>query len=280
MYSGVYSTVHIATSGQFSLVRDIYVLVLAKIFKIKSVIHMRIGSLPTVVSGHSLYSFAVSIAVKLASVVIVIDKKTLMALSRRCPGARIEYIPNCIDLSDIENSRFLKEKVVLFVGWVIKSKGVEELLHAWMIARRDGWNLNVVGPLDSEYMSLLKERYGLDKVSFSGELPHKDVLRLMDSSSIFVLPSHTEGFPNVLLEAMSSQCAVVATDVGAIPEMLSDGCGLLVKVGDSDSLSQSLTRLMNDDDFRLELAVNGRKRVAERYDIQQIFPKYKNIWIN
>ena len=70
---------------------------------------------------------------------------------------------------------------------------------------------------------------------------------LLSASDVFVLPSYTEGFPNVIIEAMAMGKPIIATSVGAIPEMLDEGCGVVVPPKDADSLQKALQKVCNFD---------------------------------
>src|SRR5690606_6695787 len=139
----------------------------------------------------------------------------------------VTVIPNCVDFSDLPfNERKLSdEKIALFVGWVVPSKGIAELLTSWNVIKPLNWRLNIIGPGSPDYIDSLKRQFSGSGVEFIGELPHDVAMRAIAACDVFVLPSYTEGFPNVILEAMALSRAIVATEVGAIPEMLSDGCG-------------------------------------------------------
>src|SRR5207302_3890105 len=97
-------------------------------------------------------------------------------------------------------------------------------------------------------------------------IPHGEVRDVLAAADVFCLPSHTEGFPLSLLEAMGSADAVVATAVGDVPEMLGDGeAGILVPPRDPASLADALTTLAADEARRLALGRAARARAEERY---------------
>lgn len=101
---------------------------------------------------------------------------------------------------------------------------------------------------------------------------------MMARAKGIVLPSHTEGFPNVVVEAMGIGKPVIATRVGAIPEMLADGCGLLVPVQDAGALAVALGQVMGDARLRHALAEKARARATERYSLDVVFSQYLTIW--
>src|SRR5687768_4892209 len=90
--------------------------------------------------------------------------------------------------------------------------------------------------------------------------------RVVAAADVFALPSWTEGFPLVVLEAMALGRPVVATAVGGTPELVADGeTGLLVPPRDVAALTASLKRVLDDEGLRRRLGEAGRRRVAERF---------------
>src|SRR5690606_33278070 len=103
-------------------------------------------------------------------------------------------------------------------------------------------------------------------------------------SSIFALPSYTEGFPNVILEAMSMGCAVIATNVGAIPEMLAISsdkpCGICVPVKNVEKLTEAITLLISNPQKVEMMGRNGSERVLKYYTFNSIIKQYMSVWQN
>ena len=95
-----------------------------------------------------------------------------------------------------------------------------------------------------------------------------EILRLSD---IYALTSDSEAFPNVVLEAMATGVAVVATDVGSVGEVVEDDVnGLLVHPGDVDGLSRALSRLCDDREYAGRLASRGREFVTSRFTLSEM----------
>lgn len=269
--------VHITTPGQMALVRDILILLLARVVGIRSVYHIRFGRVPILLAREAglevrLFKFAA----RLAEVVISIDKKTFDAVSSLPRVRRSLLIPNCYDPAVLPAVN-AELKQVVFIGWVIPTKGIEELLDAWSSLRRDGWTLLVVGPGDPDYVNSLALRSD-DSVKFLGSMSHPKAMEVLASASMLVLPSHTEGFPNVVLEGMALGKAVVATGVGAIPEMLTNECGTLVPVKDSQSLAAAIGDLILNDAKRKSQGAAALCRAREEFSIDKIFCSYRSVW--
>lgn len=269
--------IHITTPGQLALVRDIFILFFARLFGLRSIYHIRFGRVPALLTRSAcLEAVFFKMAVRLAQVVISIDKNTFDVVSSLERVGHSLLIPNCYDSAALPVVD-AELKQVVFIGWVIPSKGIEELLDAWLSLPRDGWELLVVGPGDPDYISLLALRSD-DSVRFLGGLSHQKAMEVLASSSLLVLPSHTEGFPNVVLEGMALGKAVIATDVGAIPEMLTSGCGTLVPVQNRERLAQAIGELMVNDAKRKALGTAALSRARTKFSLERIFISYHSIW--
>lgn len=163
---------------------------------------------------------------------------------------------------------------LLFVGKSTRAKGVVDLVHAVSrLPQTLNWRLDIVGsnkvePDTLEEMRAICRQHNLeDRVALHGQLDNSSLRMLYASSDIFVLPSYWEGYGIVLLEAMSYGLAVVASDVGAIPEVVKNGhTGLLVPPGDVDALQATISRLLEDAALRRELAENGLDFIKRHHD--------------
>ncbi|MFZ5867546.1 MAG: glycosyltransferase [Thermodesulfobacteriota bacterium] len=153
---------------------------------------------------------------------------------------------------------------VLFVGSLIPKKGVQDLLAAFVHPSLSHVALDVVG--DGFHRSELEatsERLGLyGRVQWHGMRPPQEVAELMRQADILCLPSHTEGKPNVVREAMASGLPVVASRVGGIPEMVKDGeTALLHEPGNVEDLRRCLSELVNNNDLRKSMAAAGYESI-------------------
>ena len=98
-----------------------------------------------------------------------------------------------------------------------------------------------------------------------------DAANLMAAFDVFLLPSLREGFGLVLLEAMSRRLPIVASRVGAIPEIVIDGeTGILVEPRNADELAKAIARLLNDRALRKYMGLLGAARLEERFSIERM----------
>jgi len=152
-----------------------------------------------------------------------------------------------------------------------EEKRLELLLEAFarVLPRDPAMRLLIVGDgaMRSSWMTL-RDALGLNQSCHfeltTTRVPHW--MRLMD---VFVLPSRSEGFPNSLLEAMACGCAVVASNVGGIPEMVEHGrSGLLFSSGDSGDLERQLTVLIENPELRRRLGATAAEDAKARFSME------------
>lgn len=156
------------------------------------------------------------------------------------------------------------EKIIIFVGSIRHVKGVEYLIEAIKIVKRKypSARLMLVGAVEHEKIPLMERVTNSDLakyVQFIGNVPVDKIPIYMTASDIFVLPSISEGFPLVVLEAMASGLPVVATRVGGIPEIIIDGQnGFLVEPRNPAQIADRICLLLGNDDLRKEISIRNK----------------------
>lgn len=153
----------------------------------------------------------------------------------------------------------------LFVGRMDAQKGVDVLIAA-QAGREGSWPITLAGDgwMEDEYRRLARDA-GLDSVHFLGAVDHAGLRDMAPAFDAFVLPSRAENCPLVLLEAMAAGLAVVSTNVGGIPELVSDGeSALLVAPEDPTALGRAMDRVEADAELRHGLTRAGRGVAEEQ----------------
>lgn len=272
--------IHITTSGQLAIFRDIALLKLAKKKHIPTVYHLRFGRISQIAENNTAEWKRISKAIKLASEVMTIDNETHRAIQKYIPNTKVVCVPNPIDVSKLPQPIDENSRVVMFLGWLVKEKGIEELLIAWeqVYAKHSDWTLRLVGPCLPQYLAYLKEKYSFAGVIYEGEKDHDEAMNLLNFSEIFILPSYTEGFPNVILEAMTLSKPIIATRVAAIPDMLENECGVLINKEDSSDIVNALVELIAHKDRRTLLGNNAKRKLEVKYIIEIVFEEYMCDW--
>lgn len=163
--------------------------------------------------------------------------------------SRIVEIGSGIDDVWLVKSPAKKEaRRFLFIGRDERRKGISELIVATKNIAELGCEMHWVGPISPQ------KRTNEAGHVYHGEITDSEQLKaIIDSCDVLVVPSHSEGMPNVILEAMSRGLAVIATSVGAVPRMVSDKNGILIEPRNAKMLEKAIGRLAiaETDDLRI-----------------------------
>jgi glycosyltransferase involved in cell wall biosynthesis len=174
---------------------------------------------------------------------------------------------------------------MIFVGRLLKDKGVAELMeaHAALRARGMAVELALCGDVDAgnpkSFTRTEAEAFGsAEGCKWLGR--RDDVLEQIAASHLLVLPTYREGLPRVLLEAGLARRAVVATDVPGCREVVVDGeSGVLCAPRDATALAEAIQMVLEDDDLRGRLAEGLRKRVDEKFADSVVNPHWWNLYV-
>jgi glycosyltransferase involved in cell wall biosynthesis len=214
------------------------------------------------------------------------------------PAGRIVYVPNCVEIGNGANAGALRNRLrdelgiprdAAVAGMVANLKRVKNLplfVDALAGARRQVPNAHglLIGQtLDSEpgireaLLLQIRERGLEGRLTFAGF--RKDVDDILPAMDVLCLTSHNEGMPNSVLEAMSAGLPVVATRVGAVPELIDDGTtGTIVSPGDADEFEAALRRILLDPGAGAAMGAAGRKKAAERFSCERISATYMDYY--
>ncbi|GAB2518747.1 hypothetical protein GCM10027267_14330 [Paramicrobacterium agarici] len=165
--------------------------------------------------------------------------------------------------------------IVGFVGRLVRDKGLVELLgaHRALLSRRVPHKLLIVGSIDDEpEVANLFDAQEADQIVVTGHVP--DVAPYFALMDVFCLPTHREGFPNVVLEASSASIPTVTTDAtGAVDSVLDKETGRIVKVGSTEQLSNALQELVMDRRLALEYGKNALEWVKVNYARKDVWAR-------
>lgn len=243
-----------------------------------------------------------------------LDKK--LAIDRKiAPASRLKVIPNGVriatkDLLDKKQARHIirmqaarllrdynkqspnlsRNPDELWVGTIAnlyKNKGLEFLIEAAGMVndslKETGFDLPVTtfiigeGQLQEELHEQIEHHSLQNQIFLTGRL--KDAWKYLKAFDIFVLPSLKEGFPFVLLEAMTAQVPVIATQVGAIPEVIEDKKnGILVPPGNSSILAENILELIHHEGVRVEIGKRAKAQVSRKYTLKALIRSVEKVY--
>jgi len=170
----------------------------------------------------------------------------------------------------------------LCLGLLGPRKGTPDLLTALATPTLHSldWRMTIAGNGEIEQSRSLCYDLGLsDRVTLPGWQEPEQVAELLRSADIFVLPSHFEGLPVAILEAMAAGLPVISTPVGAIPDAVKDGVtGFLVQAGATGMLAEAIAKLVNDRGLRERMGEAGRNLAESQFSIEAVAKKIGTIY--
>ncbi len=184
----------------------------------------------------------------------------------------VEKIPNFIPdaiLKDKECNADLKN--IIFVGRMDEKKGIAELIEAFKAFPE--LKLHIVGPDSNGLLTDVRET----NIIKHGELDHDKTIEIMRDMDALVLPSYSEGFPLVVLEAMAAGLPVIATDVGSIREMIEDKGGVLIRPRQVGDIVEAI-RKIDPVEVRAEMSEFNIRKVKECYTCSCVLNKLVEIY--
>jgi len=202
----------------------------------------------------------------------------------------IFVIPNGIDLNGFEGLSKVElrkkfglnktEKTILYVGTLRPIKGLTYLIEAVKNTDEKNKRLFLVGyGEEREHLENLVKKLKIENiVTFVGKVPNKDVFEYMVASDVLVLPSLSEGFPNVILEAMASGLPIIATKVGGIPKIVNNEVnGFLVDPKNAKQICEMLLLLFKDEKLREKISDNN-KIEAKKYSWESVINDLEKVY--
>jgi glycosyltransferase involved in cell wall biosynthesis len=279
---------HVNISAHGSSVRKPIVVWLCRLLRIPVILHLHASSYPEFFDA--LPSPAKSVLQKTfssAETVIVLGRvwATYVMTTLRVDPRRIVVLPNAVPGPAEAHIRRRAPGTplrIVFLGRLGERKGVRDLFEALADpeVRTQSWRVTIAGDGDIERYRAEAERLGLaSRVRFPGWVDETGVTRILKDGHALVLPSRAEGMPMSVLEAFAHGVPAVATRVGAIPEVITDGAsGILFPVGDVKELRAALLSLLKDEDKRLLLAFGARKAWEERFAIAPFATELLQQW--
>lgn len=281
-----FDVLHLCTSASMSLFKDWVVVKKARRYGARAVVHLHFGRIPEIASKNNWEWKLLMRVARLASDVVSMDMKSFTTL-KNTGLTNVHYLPNPLSQPIIQQIESLKGSItreknkLCFVGHVIPTKGVYELVEA--CREIPDIKLYVIGKASPEIKSEMKQLANdFQSMVFLDEIDHADVIREMLSSELFILPTYTEGFPNVILESMACGCAIVTTPVGAIPEMLDidseTPCGLCSPPKDVTALRKNIRYFVDNPDQAKAYGQRAAIQVNEMYAMPIVWKQLVNIW--
>jgi glycosyltransferase involved in cell wall biosynthesis len=177
-----------------------------------------------------------------------------------------------------------KNGFILVVGRVGPGKGLEDLIDAVSSISNPNPTIHLMIVGDGSLRNSLEQRANVSglkgRVHFEGHISDRNrLIDLYQKASLFVMPSHHEGLPTVILEAMACGCPVLATDVGGVPCVIEDGInGMLIPPHDPTRMAAAIQSLLKDPQKLNDLGMQARQTIDQRFSWNKIGAGYVDLY--
>ncbi len=187
-----------------------------------------------------------------------------------------------IDFKELSTIQFVA------VGNLHTYKGYDDLIEAFYQFEQNqqstkSWSLKIAGQDKHGNLDRLNTKiknFGLDKkITLLGKVD--DIPSLLASSHVFIHPSHTEGLPNAIIEAMASGLPVLASNVGGVPELVEQNqTGFLFEPKSPESIAKTLTKTFTQVDMLAKMGKKAQSKALSNFDLKSSVANYKATYLN
>lgn len=182
--------------------------------------------------------------------------------------------------STINSKKLSKRKIIGYVGRLSEEKGVMNLVKAipYILEECDvEFMLGGDGPLLNEIKEFIRENNLEDKVVLTGWIPHGQIYDYLSQLDLLILPSYTEGLPSIVLESMACGTPVLATNVGAVPDIIKDKkTGFIMNNNSVDCIIENAIKVIRYKDIQI-IVENAFNLIKKEYSYETILLKWKKI---
>ena len=210
----------------------------------------------------------------------------------RLPGGKISVIPNAVDTGlFLPRKEYpfagTPRKKAVFLGRIHPQKGIDWLLETcpYWLSQLPDWELWIVGGGSKEHLRRYEElRNSLgdlkERIHFPGWC--ENIPELLADADLMILPSRWEGMPNVVLQGMSCELPIVATDVEGVKEIFGGDLAepQTVPFGETRQLAEKILKIAHAPDFAAELGRKNRLRVQQEFSPEKIIRCYEQLWLS
>lgn len=277
-------TVYVHTSSNNSFYRKSFYILIASIFKEKICLHIH----PThfynfIISNKSLLRKYIIFILEKVDFIIVITNDMKKKMHSIVNNRKIFVIDNCINVKSIQPQPFNNriKNNLLYIGNYYEEKGIYDLVDAIEIYAKKNKNikLNFYGFGNIVKLKKYIENKYLNKhIKVNGYLNDDEKFLAYHSCSAMVLPSYSEGMPNVILEAMATKTPIIATSVGRLNEVLIDNYNsIIIQKNDPKVISESINKCFENDSLCHFITENAYRDVTNVFDVESVKNSFRPI---
>lgn len=277
--------VHLHVSHYGSFYRKSVLAWTAKAFRVPVVLHIHGSRFHLFVSNASRASqFFIRLTLHRADALVALGDVWADRLRTIAPRAKIVVVPNAVRPGIAVSQDDGRPVRFVFLGEIGDRKGTFILLDAWArmlveAGEETPARLTIAGDGEVDRAKRMVKEFHLETtVDVHGWMPKSEVRQLLASAKVLVLPSRNEGQPMAILEAMAQGLCVIATNVGGIPEMLRDGCGILVDSDNVDQLASAMAFVIADSVARASYGGKAIQRIENEFNIEVLSQRLSELY--
>lgn len=248
-------------------------LLLRKMFAVPAILTMHCTSSVKEISAH-------------VDHICCVSNYVLGKIERACrhKNSPLKVIYNGLSTPDVSPSPIsFSPPTILGIGRLTHEKGFDILIKAFSILKKDISNARLIIVGDGEKQKYLKRLVSeleiKDHVQFTGELSREEIFNIINQSTFVVVPSRFETFGLVALESMLMQRPVIASNLGGLPEVISNGeTGILVKPKDPIALCAAMQHLLSQPEKLIRMGMCARLQATEKFSLQNNVDQYERLF--
>ena len=277
--------VYIHMSSRSSFYRKSFFMIVALIASKNIIVHIHpnhfidfLHSLPLV------KKFYVLFLLKRVKTIVTLSVSMKESLSKILHDKKVVVLNNPVNVQSLtcDGNFTRKTNKLVFLGSYLRGKGIYDLVDAvekLVFEMHHDIELEFYGNKDADSLrNYVQQKNLIQHVKVNDWIGEQEKIRVLCESAMLILPSHSEGVPIVILEAMATHTPIVATSVGGLVDILvHKRNALVVKVKDVDDLRNNILMLMENPNLRNEIAQNAYQDVVKYYDIDALKPKIANV---
>jgi len=276
--------VHIHTASRGSFFRKSIVLLTARLFRRKTILHIHGGEFRQFFEGAGIFKSYIRKILNLADELVCLSEEWKEYFAALCQHRPIIVLNNPVIIPQQPAAAYKNELPVniLFLNHINRPKGIFDVLQCVANNKnliKGSFILTIAGAGKNDELLEFIEREGLgDTVHFRGWVEGEDKNKLLNECDAFILTSYNEGLPVSILEAMARKKAIIATEVGGIPRIVKKGeNGWLIKPGDEKALAAIFSNIKEQPSM-LESYGNESFRIVQDFSAEKVAGKLNDMY--
>ncbi|MEZ5427723.1 MAG: glycosyltransferase family 4 protein [Pyrinomonadaceae bacterium] len=277
--------VHINTAlTPLSILRDAALTFVAERMGFPVLLHIHGGRFLTEGFSRPVFARLTRRMIDSSEVVVVLSRGEKKLIEDFADPEDVRVLENAVPFDEIDSKAAPKneEKNLIFIGRFHKGKGLKEIVETVRTLKKEGFEFRFTcygaGEEKERFIREMTAILG-EKFFYGGVIGGDEKWEALRAGDIFLLPTHYEGLPLSLLEAMAAGCIPLVSRVGSIGEVVEDGKnGFLTEPRDVAGIIEKLRFLLSDNDIWEDIRKNARATICERFDLAEYLVKLEGIY--